>query len=127
MAPPRVLFDLEAALRGAYVADAGEIMERFFRERPINALSVTAADFRTSLDSALVAANARNADIGIVGNQGCRVPGIHELGVFRKWHGIVDVEFIPVHAPAQHLRQGAHFLESVHALLPSPYSSPSSP
>jgi len=59
VAPPRVLFDLEAALRGAYVADAGEIMERFFRERPINALSVTAADFRTSLDSALVAANAR--------------------------------------------------------------------
>ena len=59
VAPPRVVFDLEAALRGAYVADADAIMERFFRERPINALSVTAADFRASLDSALVAANAR--------------------------------------------------------------------
>ncbi len=59
VAPPRVVFDLEAALRGAYVADAGEIMERFFHERPINALSVTAADFRASLDGALVAANAQ--------------------------------------------------------------------
>ena len=59
VAPPRVVFDLEAALRGAYVADADEIMERFFRERPINALSVTAADFRASLDGALVAANAQ--------------------------------------------------------------------
>ncbi len=59
VAPPRVVFDLEAALRGAYVADAVAIMERIFRERPINALSVTAADFRASLDSALVAANAR--------------------------------------------------------------------
>ncbi len=37
VAPPRVVFDLEAALRGAYVADADAIMERFFRERPINA------------------------------------------------------------------------------------------
>ena len=59
VAPPRVVFDLEAALRGAYVDDAGEIIERFFRERPINALSVTAADFRASLDSALVAARAQ--------------------------------------------------------------------
>jgi hypothetical protein len=46
-------------LRGAYVDDAGEIIERFFRERPINALSVTAADFRASLDSALAAARAQ--------------------------------------------------------------------
>ena len=38
VAPPRMVFDLEAALRGVYVADAGAIMERFFRERPINAL-----------------------------------------------------------------------------------------
>ena len=59
VAPPRVVFDLEAALRGAYVDDAGEIIERFFRERPINALSVTAADFRASLDGALVAARAQ--------------------------------------------------------------------
>ena len=36
-----------------------EIIERFFRERPINALSVTAADFRASLDGALVAARAQ--------------------------------------------------------------------
>jgi lipoate-protein ligase A len=59
VAPPRVVFDLEAALRGAYVAEADEIIERFFRERPINALSVTAADFRASLDGALAAARAQ--------------------------------------------------------------------
>ena len=59
VAPPRVVFDLEAALRGAYVADAGGIIERFFLERPINALSVTAADFRASLDGAVAAASAR--------------------------------------------------------------------
>jgi lipoate-protein ligase A len=59
VAPPRVVFDLEAALRGAYVAEADEIIERFFRERPINALSVTAADFRASLDGALAAASAQ--------------------------------------------------------------------
>jgi lipoate-protein ligase A len=59
VAPPRVVYDLEAALRGAYVAEADEIIERFFRERPINALSVTAADFRASLDGALAAASAQ--------------------------------------------------------------------
>ena len=59
VAPPRVVYDLEAALRGAYVVDAGEIIERFFRERPINALSVTAADFRASLDGALAAASVQ--------------------------------------------------------------------
>jgi lipoate-protein ligase A len=59
VAPPRVVYDLEAALRGAYVADADEIIDRFFRERPINALSVTAADFRASLDGALAAASAQ--------------------------------------------------------------------
>ncbi|MGB7739697.1 MAG: biotin/lipoate A/B protein ligase family protein [Steroidobacteraceae bacterium] len=59
VAPPRVVYDLEAALRGAYVADADGIIEQFFLERPINALSVTAADFRASLDGALAAARAR--------------------------------------------------------------------
>lgn len=56
VAPPRVVFDLEAALRGAYVTDADGIIEQFFVERPISALSVTAANFRASLDGALAAA-----------------------------------------------------------------------
>jgi len=59
VAPPRVVYDLEAALRGAYVAEADEIIERFFRERPINALSVTAGDFQASLGGALAAARAQ--------------------------------------------------------------------
>jgi lipoate-protein ligase A len=59
VAPPRVVYDLEAALRGAYVAEADDIIERFFRERPINALSVTAGDFQASLGGALAAARAQ--------------------------------------------------------------------
>ena len=56
VAPPRVVFDLEAALRGAYVTDAGGIVDEFFLARPISALSVTPEDFRQSLDGALAAA-----------------------------------------------------------------------
>ena len=59
VAPPRAVYDLEAALRGAYVVDADGILEQFFRERPINALSVTAADFQASLDRALADAGAQ--------------------------------------------------------------------
>jgi lipoate-protein ligase A len=61
VAPPRVVFDLEAALRGAYVTDADGIIEQFFLERPISALSVTADDFRASLDGAVAAANTRRS------------------------------------------------------------------
>jgi lipoate-protein ligase A len=61
VAPPRVVFDLEGALRGAYVADADGIIEQFFQQRPISALSVTAADFRASLNEALAAAGGSRA------------------------------------------------------------------
>jgi lipoate-protein ligase A len=59
IAPPRTVLDLEAALRGAYVEDAGAIIERFFAERTIAALSAGPGDFRASLESALGAARAR--------------------------------------------------------------------
>ncbi len=55
VAPPRTVLDLEAALRGAYVEDAATIIERFFVEHPISALTVTPADFRVSLEAALAA------------------------------------------------------------------------
>ena len=59
VAPPRTVLDLEAALRGAYVEDAGGIIERFFGERTIGALTVGPADFRASLELAVAAAAAR--------------------------------------------------------------------
>jgi lipoate-protein ligase A len=59
IAPPRTVLDLEAALRGAYVEDTAAIIERFFAERTIAALSVGPGDFRASLDAALGAASAR--------------------------------------------------------------------
>lgn len=59
IAPPRTVLDLEAALRGAYVIDAAGIIERFFAERAIAALSAGPGDFRASLDAALDAARAR--------------------------------------------------------------------
>jgi lipoate-protein ligase A len=60
VAPPRIVLDLEAALRGAYVEDIGPVIEQFFREHTVEALSVTPADFRSSIDQS-VAAAARGA------------------------------------------------------------------
>jgi lipoate-protein ligase A len=59
VAPPRTVLDLEAALRGAYVADATGLIERFFQERTVAALSVGPADFRAALETAIAAARAR--------------------------------------------------------------------
>ncbi len=51
--PPRVVFDLEATLRGLNVADAGEVVERFFRRVPTDFLSLSAGDFRQVIEMAL--------------------------------------------------------------------------
>jgi lipoate-protein ligase A len=51
--PPRVVFDLEAALRGVSVTDAGEAVERFFRRTPTDFLSLSAGDFRQVIEMAL--------------------------------------------------------------------------
>jgi len=56
VAPPRVVLDLEAALRGAYLEDVPAVIEQFFGERPLSALTVTPADFQASLDRAVAAA-----------------------------------------------------------------------
>ena len=55
VAPPRIVFDLEAALKGLSPSEAGPAVEAFFRGRGLAALSVTAADFRAALEAALEA------------------------------------------------------------------------
>ena len=51
-APPRLVLDLEAALRGVPVAAIGDTVERFFEGRRAEVLSVTPADFRAALEQA---------------------------------------------------------------------------
>ena len=53
VAPPRLVLDLEAFLRGTDVAAVGAAVDAFFAAHPVGALSVTPADFRRSLESAL--------------------------------------------------------------------------
>ncbi len=58
VAPPRTILDLEAALRGAYVEDAAGIIDQFFAEHTLSAITVTPADFRASIEAALASAVA---------------------------------------------------------------------
>ena len=51
--PPRVVFDLEASLRGLNVADAGHAVENFFARTPTDFLSLSAGDFRQVIEIAL--------------------------------------------------------------------------
>ncbi len=51
--PPRVVFDLEAALRNVPVADAGAAVERFFAAAKVGLLTVSPADFRAAVESAI--------------------------------------------------------------------------
>lgn len=51
--PPRVVFDLEARLHGVRIDEIDDAIETFFREYPVDTLSVTPADFRASIANAL--------------------------------------------------------------------------
>ena len=51
--PPRVVFDLEAALRGLNIAEAGRSIESFFARTPADFLSLSAGDFRQVVEMAL--------------------------------------------------------------------------
>lgn len=53
VAPPRALYDLEARLRGAGLDEAGPMMDAYFAEARIAALSLAPADFRAVLDDAI--------------------------------------------------------------------------
>jgi lipoate---protein ligase len=52
-APPRLVLDLEARLRGVPCSQAGEAVERFFSEARAEVLSVAPGDFRAALEQAL--------------------------------------------------------------------------
>lgn len=58
IAPPRLVFDLESRLRGVDVEAMGATIEEFFDAHPAGTLSVTAADFRRSLEAAVTATPA---------------------------------------------------------------------
>ena len=51
--PPRVVFDLEAALRGLDVADAGRAIEYFFARTAADFLSLSPGDLRHVVEMAL--------------------------------------------------------------------------
>jgi lipoate-protein ligase A len=51
--PPRLVFDLEASLRGVNVADAGQSIESFFACITADFLSLSAGDFRQVVEMAL--------------------------------------------------------------------------
>ncbi len=56
VAPPRLIFDLEARLRGSDVAPLRETVEAFFAEAKAGLLSVKPEDFATAIQDALGAA-----------------------------------------------------------------------
>lgn len=64
VAPPRVVLDLEAHLRGVAVADAGAEVERFLAAAGIAMLSIRAADFAAVVADALSRDGAAPASAG---------------------------------------------------------------
>jgi lipoate---protein ligase len=59
VAPPRVVFDLEAALRRVDLAELAPAIDRFFAGHAVSALTVTPEDFRRSVQLAAEDALAR--------------------------------------------------------------------
>jgi len=55
--PPRTIFDLESALRGVAVKDAGYAVERFFAQAGVGMLSVSPAEFRAAIEGAIAASD----------------------------------------------------------------------
>jgi len=53
MTPPRALYDLEAALRGRQVAEAGAEVDAFFAQTACEIIGLTPRDFRELVESAL--------------------------------------------------------------------------
>ena len=51
--PPRVIYDLEGALRGVFLDQVDGTLDCFFKNAPIEALSVAKDDFKQSLQAAL--------------------------------------------------------------------------
>ena len=55
IAPPRTIFDLEAALRGTSIKDIRQTVAAFFKTAPIGLMTAAADDFSTALELAVSA------------------------------------------------------------------------
>ena len=53
--PPRIVFDLESALRGVEAAEARPAIERFFQQAQVGLLSVAPGDFASAVEAAVAA------------------------------------------------------------------------
>jgi lipoate-protein ligase A len=64
--PPRVVLDLEAALRGVRVEDAAKAVEEFFAHAKVGLLTVAPSDFAAAIEAALAHENrtGRPAHVG---------------------------------------------------------------
>ena len=51
--PPRLIYDLEASLRGVPVAEAGEMVDRFFAAQKPDLLTIRPSDFRAAVEAAI--------------------------------------------------------------------------
>ena len=58
--PPRLVFDLEAHLKGIRLAEIDEAIEGFFNNSDIDMLSVKPADFRSSIANALASGDGQH-------------------------------------------------------------------
>ena len=66
MTPPRVVLDLEAALRGVRIEDASKAVEQFFAHAKVGLLTVAPSDFAAAIEAALAHENrtGRPAHVG---------------------------------------------------------------
>ena len=55
VAPPRTIFDLEAALRGTFTKDIQQTVAAFFESADIGLMTVSADDFTAALEQAVAA------------------------------------------------------------------------
>ena len=60
--PPRVVYDLEGILRGLPLDQVPGMLDCFFRDADIEALSVSKEDFLRSLQAAIGSRGARDGD-----------------------------------------------------------------
>jgi len=97
MSPARALLDLEAALRGAAVGDAGAAVAAFFAGREVELPGLSPLDFREVVEQALSQVSVRAAGHGLKGHWRGQPRGgpvlvfLHDaLGSVRLWRDFPD-------------------------------------
>jgi lipoate-protein ligase A len=98
VSPPRAVLDLEAALRGVFVADAGAAVEAFFSRRECELGGLSPLDFREAVETALRQVVLTAAGRELRGHwRGAARPGqpvlvfLHDaLGSVRLWRDFPD-------------------------------------